>query len=147
VDPDHIEAVKQVFAKATLVYGLFQVNIRRRHQPDIHLDFPSAAETAKFMPFQRPQDLCLACGSHFTDFVKKEGAAVGQFKHADLPLIGAGKRPFLMAEEFILQRLLREGSAVDGDKLVGRPWIQLMNRPRDHLFPYAAFTGQQYARV
>jgi hypothetical protein len=61
---------------------------------------------------QHPEDLGLRAGTHVADFVQEERAAVRLLETANPLLVGAGKRPLLMAEELGFQQVLLQGRTI-----------------------------------
>jgi hypothetical protein len=62
------------------------------------------------------QELDLGGGGDGSDFVEKDGAAVGQFEFPLARFRGPGEGAFLMAEEFALNEGLGQGAAMDADE-------------------------------
>ena len=59
-----------------------------------------------------------ACSAerHVADLVEEERAAVRGLELADAPLVGAGERAALVAEELALEELVRDRRAVERDE-------------------------------
>jgi hypothetical protein len=100
-----------------------QIFVGGGNEPHIHGDGLVAAHTLKSFVFQHPQQFRLDLQGNLTDFVEENGAAVGLFEPADTLLVGAGKRPFFMAEKFasksvsgmLAQLILMKGRSLRGE--------------------------------
>ena len=87
---------------------------------DIDLDRLGAADAVDLALLDGAQQLGLQADVHLADFVEQQRAAVGFLELADAAGDGAGEGALLMAEQFALQQVLRDGGAVDRDEgLVG----------------------------
>ncbi len=78
------------------------------------------------------------------DLVQEDGAAVRHFELAAFLRIGAGERPFFVAEELRFQQRLRQRRARYRDEGFRRAVARVMDGARDHLFAGAAFSLDQH---
>ena len=74
------------------------------------------AQALKLAMLNHPEQLGLQLQRQFPDLVETKGGTIGDLEPADLPGIGPGKCPLLPAEQFALNQIARQGSAVDGDQ-------------------------------
>ena len=89
---NHVEPIEQVLAKVAPPDLLFQVLIRRRDHPHVHLHGLARPDRLETLFLQSPQHLGLRVEAHVADLIKEERAAVGLLKLADLVLSRAGER-------------------------------------------------------
>ena len=93
------------------------------------------------MGFQDAQEIDLHLHGDVAHFIEKEGPGVGHFQPAFLGEFGVGERASLMAEEFALQEMFREGPTVDGNKRTVAARAPGVNGPGHQLFAGAGFPG------
>ncbi len=139
VDHDHPEAVVEVLPEAPRLNRLLQVAVGGGHDPGVDRDLLPAADALDGLLLEEAQELHLQGGRQFADLVQEERAALGQL---DAPLaldVGAGEGPLLVAEEFALQQVLRDGAAVDRDEGPVFAAAQRVDGPGRQLLAGAAF--------
>ena len=99
----HVQAIIEVFAKSAQAHRFFQVSVSGGHKTNVDGDGLDAAHTHEFPFLDHPQELGLHRERHVTDFIKKEGAAVGVLQNARF----GGGRPgigvFFMTEKLVCQ--------------------------------------------
>ena len=83
---------------------------------DIGLDRRAAADRRVFALLQHAQQTGLRLHRHVADLVEEQRAALGLFEAAGGALVGAGEGPLLVAEQFALDEVARNGRHVDGDE-------------------------------
>jgi hypothetical protein len=71
VDDDDGEPVVQVLAKAARAHRLRQVGVRRREDPDVHVERAQRAEPADALLLDRLQELPLEVERHRPDLVEE----------------------------------------------------------------------------
>ena len=76
----NIETVVKILPKSSLADRLLQILVRRRDEPDVHLDRSRAADAFKFAFLQHAQQFHLERRREFTDLIKKHRAAIGDFQ-------------------------------------------------------------------
>ena len=87
---------------------------------------------------QDPKDFALQAQRHVADFVEEKGAAVALLEAADALGCRAGEGAFFVAEKLALEKLLRNGRAVDCEKALRTSLTVMMNRAGDEFFARAA---------
>jgi hypothetical protein len=104
--------------------------------------------TGRNSPFlQHPQELHLEGGRGLADLVQEQGAAVGLLEQADAVLEGAGEGAPLVAEQFRLQQVVRQGAAVlHHEGLVGAA-AGVVDGPGQEFLAGAGFAGEQDGHV
>lgn len=85
--------------------GNTEIFIGGRDEAHIGADGLVATYALEFLLLDGAEELSLDGHVHFTDFIKEEGAAVGQFKLADLAFGGAGNDPFSWPKSSLSKRL------------------------------------------
>ena len=104
-DRKHIQAVVEVAAKFALPYHLRQISVCCRHQPNVHLMSPIAAQTFELLFLQYAQELRLQCRRNIAHLVQEERAFVGQFETAYLLCDRPGERASLVAKQLTFQQI------------------------------------------
>ena len=102
LDGKNIQAVIKVFPEAAGGDFLFQIAIGGGD--DAHIGKARAVFPDAFVAFflQGPEQLALQIEGDFTDFIQKQGSALGGFKAAGAILDCAGESAFGVAEKFTL---------------------------------------------
>ena len=113
---DHIEAVKQVLAKCTLLDALFQILVRRGNDAYIGLDRAVAANAIEMAIAEHAQQPGLQVKWHVANLVEKQRAAVGLLKAATTHGLRTGEGTTLVAEQLGLEQVFRNRRRVDRDK-------------------------------
>src|SRR5258705_6464664 len=129
--------------KSAIGNAVFQVLVGGGYQADVELDGPRAGDAFKLALLQDAQQLHLKRGREFTDFIKKDRAAVGYFQSPLLLRQRAGEGSLLVTKQFALQQRLSQRGAVNGHESFVCPFAVEMNRPRRQLLAGATLTGEQ----
>lgn len=101
----HLQAVKQIIAQLAARHRFLGNPVGGGNDPYIDFDFPIRAYPHKFVGFEHTQQFDLKFERHFSNFIKKQGAAVGAFEVTGALPHGAGKATLLMAEHFAFDQL------------------------------------------
>ena len=144
---NHVEAVKQVFPKAAFLDALLQVLVRGGNHAHIGLDGVVATDAVKMPVRQHAQQPCLQVKRHVANFIEEQRAAIGLLEAAAPHGLRAGEGAALMAEQFALQQVLRDGRRVDGDEGPVGPRRVLVQRTRHQLLARAGFAGNHHRHV
>ncbi len=112
-DFDAVKAVVEVFAERPLPHRAGQVFVGGGDNAHIHPDFALPAEPAVGVVLDDAQDAGLVVGAQVADLVEEEGAPVRFGEQSGGRLRGPGEGALLEAEEFALEKLARNGRAVD----------------------------------
>ena len=99
-DRERVDAVIEVLAEAPVAHELLERTIGRRDQPKVDGDRLVPAEPLEAPLFQHAQELGLRDERRVGNFVKKQGAVIGQFQPPGLAIVRAGERAFFVAEYF-----------------------------------------------
>src|ERR1019366_3404448 len=93
LDRHHIEAVVEIFAKASSGDFVGEIAIRRRDHSYVHADRLGITNTNDDALLKRAQDLRLGVEREVTDLIEEQRAAVGSFELSRLVARGPGERP------------------------------------------------------
>src|SRR5262249_54559261 len=111
------------------------------------LDFLASAQPAVWVTFQDTEELGLRPETHLGHLVEEQGPAVRQLEAAFLSCECSGESPTLMAEELVLEQILRQGGAVDRHGTMLRARGQLMDRARNELLAGTGLAEDQHIRI
>src|SRR5947209_13699793 len=73
---DDLQAEIQILTKRAVCDRLFEIAVRGREQPDVHLDRLIAADAGDFLILQNAQQLRLKGQRHVAHFIEEQRAAV-----------------------------------------------------------------------
>ena len=135
VDAQHAQAVIKVRAEAPGLDRAVEVDVSGRDDPYVDRNRFLPAEPLDLAFLQEAQQARLAFDRHVADFVEKQRAAVRRFDPARAPLVRAGERAALVAEQFRLQQVMRNRAAIDRDERPLAAAGALVNRERRQLLP------------
>src|SRR5208337_1406205 len=91
-------------------------------------------DRAEFPVLQDPEQVRLERQGEVTYLIEEKDAFSGRFEQPYFVLDRAGKRPFLMAEQFRFDQGFNVTRAIRSDKRVLRPAAQTMKGARHYLF-------------
>ena len=137
----------EVFAERVVRHRLFEVLIRRRNDPDVHLDRLVRADAGDLVVLENAQKLHLGRQRHIADFVQEDRPPLGVFEFTDPVRRGVGKRPFDVAEQFAFENVLAERGAVERDERTVLPRRVLMDRLGEQLLAGPRLAQDQNRRV
>ena len=112
-DGERVDAVVQVLAEAAVADELFERAVGGRNQPEIDRDRLVSAQALEAAFLEHAQQLGLCDERRVGDLVEEERALVGQLEAPGLAVVRAGERPFFIAEDFRLEKRVRQRRAVD----------------------------------
>ncbi len=144
-DLHHAQAEKEVLAERARLDQFLQVLVGGCDQTDVGRECFVRANPREGPLPQEAKQLNLNRGINFADLVEEQCAALGLLYPADAPLMGAGKRPFLVAEQFAFQQGRRQARAMQGDHRLLCAWAELMNDFGDEFLAGAALTLQHHS--
>src|SRR5204863_9348241 len=120
-DRDDAQTKIEIFAEIAFLDLRFEVLVRRRDHPDVHLDRARRPQALDFTFLEHAKHLGLRLRAHVAHFVEEDRPAVGLLELAYLLFGRAGERPLLMAEELRLDQLLRYRGAIHLDEAIAAP--------------------------
>src|SRR6267143_676300 len=126
---------------------LWEISIRRRDNPNVHLHGPIAAHRFKLTLLKNAQQLDLRAKRQLADFIEKDRAAIGELETPDVPFKSAGKGSLDMPKQFALYKARRNGAAIDLQKRPVLACAAVMNRACDQFLPGAGFAIDQHGGI
>jgi hypothetical protein len=145
--PDHVQAVVQIFAEQAVAHALFQVLVGGGDHAHVRLDRLVPADAVEVAIGQHAQQACLQVERHVADLVEEQGAVLGLLEAAAPHRLGAGEGAALVAEQLGFQQVLRDRRRVQGDERLLSARAVFMEGARDQLLAGAAFPGNQDRHV
>ena len=142
--PHHVQPVQQVGAETALGHPRLQVLVGGGDHPHVDPDQLASADPEKLALGQHPQQPGLQRGRHVADLVQEQGAAMGLFETADMAPVGAGEGTGLVAEQFALQQLGRDGGGIERHERSGRARRFAVQGAGHQLLAGAGFAGDQH---
>ena len=137
----------QVFPVLARRDGRLQIAIRRRDDPDVHLQRHGAADALESLLFERAENLGLQRKRQIADFIEEQRAAVRHLELARLAVRGARERAFLVAEELGFEQRFRDRRAVDGHERPVGARAEHVQRPREQFLARPAFAFEEHGGV
>src|SRR5947209_12309584 len=110
------------------------------HYSDVNGHRFVATDAFDFTFLQYAQQFGLHAQRHVTDLVEEDCAVLRLFEFADVASSSAGKRTFLVSEEFGFDQLCWNSSAIQGNKRSSGTRAALMDRARHQFFASTGFT-------
>ncbi len=147
-DGDDVDAVVEVLAERALLDQPLQVLVGRADhaEVDLHRLRPARRATNSFVSSTRSRSTCVLRTDR-ADLVEEQRAAVGHLELALAPVLRAGERALLVAEQLALEQALGQRAAVDRHDGKVPPRAGGVDRPRDELLAGAALAADQHGRV
>ena len=99
LDGEHVEAIKEVLAKASIGHSGGQVTVGRRDHSNVDFDRLCSPDSLELSLLQDSQERDLCVGRKFTHFIEKDRAAMSLFEAAEPPLRRSGEGAFLVAKQ------------------------------------------------
>ena len=140
-----IEPVVEIFAQLTATHRVHRLAIGRGNDPHVGLEGLVRADPHERSSLEHPQQLDLKIERHLGDLIEEQRAAVRPLEKAAMLPDRPGKAALLVTEEFALNQLRRDRTAIDRQKGMGATPRQFMNRLRDHFLAGPALAHQQHA--
>ena len=142
-----IEPVEQVGAEDPVPDGGGEVSVRRRQHSDIDDDRLVSPHTFELPLLKHSQQGDLRFLGQLSDFIQKDGPAVGRLEPTEASLERSGERALFMPEQFRRNQRLRNRGAIDANERTTRPPGAIMDRTGDELFTRSGLTLDQNRRV
>src|ERR1700727_1504763 len=136
--------MEKILSKAARCDCRFQVLIGGSDDADIHFKLAMTAQPVKRISVQHAQQFDLSVKLQFSDFIKEQSAAVGEFKESRLGDIGARECALLVAEQFALDQVFGECGTVDVDPGSSATLRRLMNGACNQLLARSRFPSDEH---
>ena len=141
---DDLQPVVEIFPERALRDRLLQVAVRRREQPEVHVDVAAAADPHDLPLLKHAQQLHLEFRNQLADLVQEQGPAGGELQLADLAPDGSGEGPLLVAEQLALQDLVRDRAAIQGQEALLPAGAGVVQGLGDEFLPGAALAQDEH---
>jgi hypothetical protein len=105
MNPKNGQAMVEVRPETTGRHLSLQRNISGAKHPYVNGRFPFGADPLNGPVFKYAKEFDLRGKGHVADFVKKDAASLRTFEASLVTAHGAGKRAFLVPEQFRFQQL------------------------------------------
>ncbi|MEY3459797.1 MAG: hypothetical protein RL215_2954, partial [Planctomycetota bacterium] len=143
MDFGDLQAEVDILSEESIADGLFEVAIGGGDDADIGLQGFATADAFEGVTFEDAEETCLNGGAHFTNFIKKQGSAIGLFEAAWPSFHCAGECAFFVSEEFAFEQAFAEGGAVDANEGAIASSAAIVNLPGDEFLAATAFAADQ----
>ena len=140
---ENVEAVIEIAAEGALDDELGEITIGGGDDADVDALRLIAAEALELLLLKNAKELGLKLEREIGDFIKKERAAVGEFKTSDFLGESAGEGTSLMAEKLGFKKAAGDGGAIDLDESALAARAEIVNGACDELLAGAGFTGDE----
>ena len=141
---DHVEPVKQVLAKGSLLHHLRQVAVGGGHDARLDGHAVGGAHRPHFLLLQGAQQLGLQIERELADLVEKDRAALRRNQQPVFRPVGAGESALHIAEQLALDQRRHQRPAIDGQKRLLRIGPVGVDGPGHQLLAGAAFAQHQH---
>src|SRR2546430_2292202 len=135
MDRDRVQAEKQILSKTPLPHFLFRISIGGGDHSDINALRLIRADPANLTFLQSSQQLHLKRQTCFGDLIQENRAVIGLLPQSSAVRSCAGERATYMTEEFRLNKLGRQGSAIHRYERLVCTGAAAMNRARHNFLP------------
>ena len=143
-DREDIQAVPQVGPETARAHLVVEPPVGGRDQAHVGLQRDVAPDALELAVLDGAQQLGLEVEGQFADLVEEERAVVGDLEAAPALRVGAGERPFLVAEQLAFDERRRQRRAVQRDERAGLAGARVVDRLRDETLADAGFPLQQH---
>ena len=99
VEVEHVEPVEEILSEGALFDIGAEIPVRRRHDPDVELDFTGSAHRSNPVLLEHAQEFRLHGRGQLADLVEQEAAALGIDKEPGMIADRAGEGAADVAEE------------------------------------------------
>src|SRR5207247_3560785 len=145
LDRDDVDTGVEGFAEAALADQRLEIAVGRRDHAHVHPEGVFTPDALERLLPERPEHLRLRLEAHVTDLVEEERAVVGELELPATARQRARERPLLVAEELVLDQLLRDRGAVDLDERLLAPRRAGVDGSSDQLLAAAVLAANQHA--
>src|SRR5882672_347616 len=139
-----VQPVIEIFAEMARRCFLLQVAIGRRDGPHIRYACAVLPDALVAFLLEDSKKLALHLQRNFADFVQENGAALRCFKASRAVFDCAGEGASDVSEEFALEKIFRNGRAIDPDERFVFALAAVVDFSRDQLFAGARLTRNEH---
>src|SRR5208282_2843130 len=144
---DCAQAVKQVFAEKALPHHGGHIAIGCGQNPDIHSNFPGAADMPERGGIEDAQQLGLGRWAYLPDLIEENRSTMGDFEQSRLGAIRSGERATLVAEQFALKQVFLYCGALDYHEWPRPSGTACVNQLGHPLLSRARLAGYEHGRI
>src|ERR1051326_6282489 len=141
VNPDAVQAVKEVLAKSAGRHRLFERLVRSRDHAHIRVNRGIASHPLESSRLQHAQDLGLRRGRHVPNLVEEDNATSAMLEFSDALVDRARKGAAFVAEELTFEQLLGNGRAIHRQER----FVVALARSEDHTSELQSHSFISYA--
>ena len=134
----------EILSERTRAHQRGEIGVGGRRDPDVSDEAARRAERPVLAVLQQPQQLDLRRGAERVDLVEEERAPLGFGDQAALGSRGVGEGSPGVAEQLVLEQVIWDGAAVQGDERAIAPLAQVVNRPRHQFLARSRLAGEQH---
>src|SRR6516162_547650 len=142
-DGQNAEAEKEIFAELAGGDGGMEIGAGKGDKTSFDAERVGAAEALEGALLQNPQKFALRLKRERGDFVEHNRAFAAELQPAELAVDGTGEGAAFMAEQFALDQVGRQRSAIDFEKRSVAAGAELVNEAREVVLAATGFAGDQ----
>ena len=142
-----LDAVEKIRAERPAFNIVFDRSERRAHEPNVGLNLRRSTDAHEATVFEKSQEFRLHWQPELADLIQEQRPACGGLDLASRELVCTGEGAALVTEEFGLEQVFGNGSAVDRHERLRATRRMLVHTTREHLLAAAAFADQAHDHV
>src|SRR5690606_34466248 len=139
--------VIEVFAKRSILYGFFQIDIGRGDNADIDLYRRRVAKRREFAFLNDAKKPNLSFRTEVADLIQKDRPRVGNLEQAFFCGNGAGERAFCMAKKFAFKKFRWNVRTIYDNERKIRTRRSFVQSLCDKFLSGAGFAADKYGRA
>src|SRR6476620_205491 len=147
MNPNHVQAIKEILAELPLRDLLFEVLVRCADDSHIRPNRLVASHPRKLPLLQHAQDLALDLERHFSNLIEKKCTLIALLETPDSLAVRSRERPLFVTKKLALQQVLRDRRTVDSQKAFVAPRAVIVDRPCHQFLPGTAFPRDHHRRI
>jgi hypothetical protein len=128
-DPEHIQPVKEIGPKATLLDGLLEVPVRGGHTAEVDLNWLVTTHPNDLTFLQHAEKVRLSLQADIADLIQEDRSSLGDLELPFLAVLGAGEGSFFVTEQLAFQQSFRQCAAVNYHQRMKLSGARMMDRP------------------
>src|SRR5262249_21365727 len=141
------QPIKEILPEGPRRHVALEVLVGRGEHAYVHLDGGPAADPRELPVLKDVEELALQIRVEVADLVEEDSAVGGPLELCDLQLVSGGECAALVPEKLALQKVARQGRAIDLDERSGAPGRQVMDGSRHHILAGAGFPADEHGDV
>ena len=109
---DGAQAMKQIRAESAGVNGFLEVHITGSNHTHVGGHLARSTQPIIRNSIENAEQLHLRLGIQLGDFIQEKRSIIGRFEQSLLHGVGAAEGAFFVSEQFTLNEMFRQGSAI-----------------------------------